>query len=601
MNRNFFWLGAAVLVLLVITGYTLCRDGNCFGGGQEPDGPGIRANSDGEGDGKPVIKLPIASSSTKKAWMEAAKTSFNEASKRDRRWQVDGRPVEVEYILEEIDPGVRDHYRSGTMTADIQRPDGDPLSIRPVVASPSEASWLAGLNRDWKPAHGQEIIREQPAVLVRIPVVIAMWESRARALGCWPTATPDCTWGRIRKLADSSDGWGSFGHPEWGQFKFGYGYVGESNSGTMTALLLCMTGVGKTTGLTVADVDTANGCGQTISTVEKAVVHRGKKSGWLLDFMKTRGPEYLDAMTTNEPDVIKFNLDNRDKLREPLVSAYPQDGTVVSEHPYGILDGAPWVNAEQVKAAELFRDYLLSPEMQTKAIELRLRPADRSAALSAPIDASNGADPAAGLVAVSMPDAIAIDQVVAVWHKVKKHVAIAIVFDKSGSMSGERLTQAVKGAQAFVNSMDPDDWLRWMPFDAKIYGGAEGLKSGKGEQLTQDIRGTTAGGSTALYDAVYYAYEELQRRRLAYGNVWRYGIVILSDGDDTASTRSLAQLEALLLPNEANPASIQIHAIGIGEANKAVLQKIATAAHGKYWEANPTDIERVYREIAPYF
>ena len=594
MNKNILWVGAAVLALVVIVAYVVLRpDPPCVGADCPPPAPTPTAAPS-------AVKLPIASSSTKKAWMEAAKTSFNEASKQDRRWQIDGKPVEVEFILEEIDPGVLDHYRSGTMTADIQRPDGDPRRIRPVVASPSEASWLEGLNRDWKPAHGQEIIREQPAVLVRIPVVIAIWESRAHALGCWPTATPDCTWSRIRALADSPDGWGSFGHPEWGEFKFGYGYVGESNSGTMTALLLCMTGVGKSSGLTVDDVDAGNGCGERIHTVEKAVVHRGKKSGWLLDFMKTRGPEYLDAMTTNEPDVIKFNLDNAGKLREPLVSAYPQDATVVSEHPYGILEGAPWVSAEQVEAAKLFRDYLLSPEQQKKAMEFRLRPAEPSAVIAAPIETANGANPAAVLSPIAMPDALALDQVVTVWHKVKKHVAIAIVFDKSGSMSGERMTQAVKGAQAFVGSMDPDDWLKWMPFDSKVYGGTEGLKSQKGEQLIQDIRGTTAGGSTALYDAVYQAYQELQVK-LSVSEDWRYGIVILSDGDDTASTRSLAQLEALLLPNEANPASIQIHAIGIGEANKAVLQRIATAAHGKYWEANPSDVERVYREIAPYF
>lgn len=51
---------------------------------------------------------------------------------------------------------------------------------------------------------------------------------------------------------------------------------------------------------------------------------------------------------------------------------------MLSEHPYGVLDGAPWVSAEQLNAAALFRDYLLSPEQQRKAVALRLRPPDRA-------------------------------------------------------------------------------------------------------------------------------------------------------------------------------------------------------------------------------
>lgn len=533
--------------------------------------------------------------------MEAAKAGFNEASKNDRRWQVDGKPVVVEFLKEEIDPGVFDHYRSGTMVKDIQLPDGDPKAIRPVVASPSEESWLEGLNSDWRASHRQDIMTQPPATLVRVPVVFALWESRARALGCWPTPTKDCTWQRFRDLASDPAGWGAYGHPDWGAFKIGYGYVGESNSGTLTAILLCMAGLQKTTGLTVADVEPDNGCGQMIGAMDKAKVHSGKKSGWLLEKLKTGGPEYLDGQTTNEPDVIKFNIENQGKLREPLVSAYPQDGTVVSKHPFGILDAAPWVTPEQLKAAELFREYLLSAEMQAKAMELNLRPADPSAKLGAPIDLSYGANPDATLVAVDVPDALTFDQVVAVWHKVKKHAAVVIVFDKSGSMSGERITQAVSGARTFVGMMDMDDWLMWMPFDDKTYYGDQGLKSQIGEQLQQDIRATAAGGGTALYDTVYYAYDLLQARRAMNGNTERYGIVVLTDGENNGGTKTLPQLQARLAPDEKNPASVQIYSIGIGEANMDVLNKIATGAHGKATKSNPQDIEAAYKEIVWYF
>ena len=589
--RNGIWLGAAGLVLVGLVIWKVYSPN--FGGGATGGPTATATPLDG------FIRIGIASSSTKKTWMEQAKASFNDASKSDGRLQVNGKPVVVEFIQEEIEPGKFDHYRSGTMVADI-------LSgkISPVVASPSEESWIADLNRSWKATRGREITTERAPALIRVPVVIALWESRGRALDCWPQAGPGCTWERIRDLAASADGWGKFGHPEWGRFKFGYGYVGESNSGTLTAILPCMVGANKTTGLTIDDVSSTNGCGQTIATVDQAKVHSGKKSGWLLGWMLNGGPEYLDAVTTNEPDVIAFNRANGAKLREPLVAAYPQDGTVVSTHPFAILDNSPWVTEERVAAAKLFRDYLLSAEQQRAALANGLRPADPKASIGAPIEPANGANPNAILAAVTVPDSLTVDRIIEVWHQVKKHAMIALVFDKSGSMAGEKLTAAITGAKGFVGAMDRQDWLVWMPFDDKVYPGAQGFKSQVGERLVSDIASTTAGSGTALYDAVAQAYRLLEAERKTRGDTVRYGIIILSDGKDSSSSQStMALLEAMLKPAEGDPTGIQIHTIGIGaDADKAILTTIAGDAHGKYWDAkDPANVVNIYREIIVYY
>src|SRR5207248_9368730 len=196
------------------------------------------------------------------------------------------------------------------------------------------------------------------------PLVITMWESRARTLGCWPDVEERCTWEAVRTLATSPEGWGSVGQPAWRKFKFGYGYVGESNSGTLSGALMCMLGVGKTSGLTLDDVDAASGCGQAIAAFESAKVHSGTKSDWLLGQMLTRGPEYLDAVITNEAEVVAFHQQNGKRLREPLVAAYPHDATILFGHPYAILDAVPWVTPEQVAAAEVLRAFLLGNEQQ---------------------------------------------------------------------------------------------------------------------------------------------------------------------------------------------------------------------------------------------
>jgi Ca-activated chloride channel family protein len=591
MEQKPIWFVAAVLVFAGMIAWLVWpRDpgGNAVTGGT----PAAIARTAGS------IQISIASSSNKKQWLNQAVASFNAASKSDASLQVNAKPVFVEVVLEELEPGKKDHYRSGPMVADI-------LSgkIKPTIASPAEESWIFKLAKEWQAANATAIATAPAAGLLRSPLVIAMWESRARALECWPSPKPECTWERIRALAANPDGWKMFGRPDWSKFKMGYGYVGESNSGTLTAAILCMRGLGKTRGLTLGDVGVGNGCGRMIAAVEKAKVHSGKKSSWLLDRMRTGGPEYLDAIITSEPEVVEFNK-NQSGLREPMVAVYPQDGTVVSTHPFAILDGAAWVSPDQAKAAEIFRKFLLSSEQQSLLVQNGLRPADPKAALGSPLEAAYGANPAAKLVAIEMPDVLVFDRVREVWHEVKKHAHIAIVFDKSGSMAGDKIGQAIRGSEAFVTAMDPKDWLAWLAFDGEIYVRTQGLKSEIGEKLVSDIRSTTAGGGTALYDAVAAAFDMVGNSRRTLGDSVRYGIVILSDGQDTNSRNAtLTLLEAKLKPSEHDATGIQIHTIGIGaDADDAVLKKIASLAHGKYWKVkNPADVVEVYKEIATHY
>jgi len=149
------------------------------------------------------------------------------------------KPIVVDHILETIEAGPPDHYRSGSMIRDILVV-GD-VSIEPTIASPADHSWIRKLNDDWRGSKADKrwssksghdlshliITTGEAQGLLRTPLVIAIWESEA--LRCWPTAGPECTWQQLRALASSADGWGMFGHPEWGKLKYGYGFVGRSN------------------------------------------------------------------------------------------------------------------------------------------------------------------------------------------------------------------------------------------------------------------------------------------------------------------------------------------------------------------------------------
>jgi Ca-activated chloride channel family protein len=544
-----------------------------------------------------VIRISIATSSTKQEWMHQAIQAFNTASPRDRSLQVDGRPVSVEVVQEVVD-GKKVDYRSGTMVSDTVAE-----KIKPTIISPSEEEWVLKLREDWRAVHGTTILRDVGPILARTPLVIATWESRARALGCWPDPQPECTWQQVRALATSADGWGMLGHPEWGRFKLGYGYVGESNSGTLTAVLMCMVGAGKTGDLGVDDVEASGGCGQFIAGVEQAKVHSGNRSGWLIAQMAKGGPEYLDAVAISESDVILTNRTRSDELRERIVSVYPQDGTAMLGHPFTILEGAPWINPEHVAAANVFKRFLLSAEQQRAVAATGLRPGDPTLSLTSPIEPAFGANPQARLVALDMPESAVFNRVIEVWHKVKKHAMVALVFDKSGSMAGAKIGAATKGAQEFVQRMDPDDQLTWMPFDSTVYPPVEGSGAELGEQLIARIGSTPASGGTALYDAVLRAYDRLQESRRTHGDTRRYGIVVLSDGKDTSSRASLSVLESRLRPHEGDPTGVQIHTIAIGnDADAQVLKRIANAAHGSFWKGQTaSDMVGVYKAIATYY
>jgi Ca-activated chloride channel family protein len=339
-----------------------------------------------------------------------------------------------------------------------------------------------------------------------------------------------------------------------------------------------------------------------IEAVERAKVHSGRKSSWLLGWMLTGGPEYLDAVTTYEQEVIEFNKLNARQLREPLVAAYPQDGTVVVEHPFAILDGADWVTPDEVMAAELLRDFLLSEPRQTALGDVGLRPANPGKKPSM-IETVYGANPDAHLLPVIVPDVLTLDRITEVWHKNKKHSVLALVFDKSGSMQGVKMGTALAGAKAFVEVMDPDDYLLWIPFDQQVYPGTEGPKSQIGEKLTGHISGTVASGGTALYDAILLAYQSLETKRKTSGDSVRYGIVVLSDGMDTSSKAGKVRLQEMLIRSEGDPTAIQIHTIGIGsDADKTTLAGIAASAHGTYWDAkNPDLAVEAYRQIAVHY
>ncbi|HEX4961979.1 MAG TPA: VWA domain-containing protein [Thermoanaerobaculia bacterium] len=113
----------------------------------------------------------------------------------------------------------------------------------------------------------------------------------------------------------------------------------------------------------------------------------------------------------------------------------------------------------------------------------------------------------------------------------------ALLVDASSSMAGARLEKALDGARAFFNAMDPLDQAKLMLFSDHVL--LETPFTSIQPVLTLGLRGVTAGGGTALNDALYLAAKRLETRR------GRKVAVLLSDGVDVESVLSIDAARAI--------------------------------------------------------
>lgn len=470
--------------------------------------------------------------------------------------------------------------------------------LKPTVWSPASSLYIPVVQAEWSKKFGKDLSAGTPKDLVLSPVVIAMWQPMAEALG-WPQK--QLGWSDIAALATSDKGWEAYGYPEWGAFKFGHTHPGYSNSGLASALAEVYAGAGKVRNLTSADLQNEK-LKTFVAGVESSIIHYGTSTGFFGDRMFERGPSYLSAAVLYENLVVAQETKRLSGQSQqlPVVAIYPKEGTFIANHPYIILN-APWITDEQQAAAEAFQTFLLDKPQQLKALEMGFRPADVSIPFAAPLDAQHGVDVAQPKTRLDVPPAAVIQGVQDLWREVKKPVDVVVVMDISGSMGGEKINAARQSLIQFINLLDDKDRLQITLFNDKIKTMVP--LAPVGEKRADTVRragGITEGGGTALYDAVSQAYRDVK----ANGDPKHIqSIVVLTDGQDTASTQTtLDQLVADIGQTTEGGASVKVFTIAFGQdADKDVLTRIADATGGKEYSGDPKNINAVYADIATFF
>jgi Ca-activated chloride channel family protein len=339
--------------------------------------------------------------------------------------------------------------------------------------------------------------------------------------------------------------------------------------------------------------------------VEQNTYHYGIQSRPLMQILAQRGPEYLHAVTTSEAETLKTNAEFAATMRYPLVFIFPSKGTFWSEQPYCVLDG-DWVTDEQKDAAKIFKEYLLDKKQQELAITYYLRPVDPSIPLHAPLTLENGTDPRVTLKtvpALQSPSAEVSSAVKDVFHQTKKKAAIILVLDTSASMEGEKIKNAVASSVNFVKRLDPNDEIYLMIFGGTedIYELGGGRAGDVSEELATKLNGLFADGNTPLYDAVCAATKKADELKAAHetaGEKRLYGIVLLSDGQDTASFNTQNQMFNCL-PGGENVEGTKVFTIAYGDdADPDLMLRIANRTNGKTFKGDPESIESIYNSIS---
>jgi Ca-activated chloride channel homolog len=508
-------------------------------------------------------------------------------------------------------------------------PDPKANGPRPVVWSPAASAWGEVVNQR-RADQGKKAIAPTGKPFMLTPLVIAMPQPMAEALG-YPN-TP-IGYADILRLANDPAGWGAFGHPEWGPFRLGKTNPNFSTSALNATIAQYYAASGKTSGLTLEDLNLPD-VDAFARSIESSVVHYGDTTLTFLNNLyradrRGTGLTYVSAVAVEEKSVVDFNKGNPDGIldpgekpkppRVPLVAIYPKEGTLFSDNPFFTVD-APWVSAKEKKAAAKFEQYVQEPRNQKLVLRFGFRPGNPQVAIGAPIDAKYGVDRNQPQTRLELPAPPVLVGLIDRWGQSRKSARVLMVIDVSGSM-GEPAggeggpTKLDLAKQAAVNALgqfkpeddvglwifstgisrnDPTDYLELVPI-API-----GVQR---EAIAGKINDLVPTQGTPLYTVTKAADDRLVE---TFDAQRINAVLLLTDGknEDDKNNDLDGLLRTLRARNEGQAANpVRVFPIAYGQdADLPTLKRIAEATNATVYDAvDPKSISKVFLAVVSNF
>ncbi len=475
---------------------------------------------------------------------------------------------------------------------------------KPTIFSPSVSHWLALVNYQT----GREVftLSDCPPTALA-PVVMAIWESRLRAIQSKHPGQP-VGWQELLEVMNSPNGWADYGIGG-NRTTVYYGHTDPYISSTAISTLIAEfyasakynADEGDIRRLTM-DLVQNEKVQEGVRKIESLVKHYSSRTTEFKEYI-AQGPEYLDFVALEENDLIFINQGKTQyKPPEKLVALYPKEGTFWHEHPFAVPNG-DWVSEEQRTAAKLFTQYVLSETVQRKVLENGFRPVNSAVPIGYPIVAELGVDPNQPTTVLNVPDPDVIAAVQASWQYVKKQGDILLVIDRSGSMEGDKIEQVKNAAVLFLDKMPTQNRVGLTIFNDHIQElVAPGLVEEVKNQIETYIYSLQADSGTALYDTLIQTIDTLIATQPAEGEDRIRAIVLLSDGMDTASNSTMNDVLAKIQEGRSGRNPILIIPVAYGsDADIAALNSIARASATKVQSGDPKDIAKLLEIISSYF
>lgn len=517
----------------------------------------------GSGDG---LEISIAYSPEKEGWLTERIEAFNASGAA-----VDGQRVRVVGL----------NRSSGAARTEIKNGQLDV-----TVWSPSASTWLEVLK--YEGGNPDVAISNRPLVLT--PVVIAMWRPMAEALG-WPD-TP-IGWRQMLELINDPEGWGRYGHPEWGRFSWGHTDPEISTTALSTLLAEFYAAAGKQRDLTVADIERPESQ-QFIRDLGKGIRHYGYNTLVFSENMRKFGMSYISAFPMEEITLIDFNKNKNPPT--PLVAIYPAEGTFWHDNPYIMMASA--TPAER-QAAEQFYTFLLTAESQQLAMASGFRPANVDVPIDAPISPAFGVQPQGVQSVLPVPPAEVLVAAKNTWAVNRKRADIVLVIDVSGSMEdGGKLDTARAGLATFLARILPEDRVGLVSFGSQSQVDVVPAPLGENRIALDDaVNRLQPTGKTALYDALLVGKATLDALPPAADGDRMRAIVLLSDGLDNSSTATLDEVRAAF-----DESGISIFPVAYGgDADIAALEQIVEFSRTLLVQGDTGDIGQIFENLSRYF
>ncbi len=176
-------------------------------------------------------------------------------------------------------------------------------------------------------------------------------------------------------------------------------------------------------------------------------------------------------------------------------------------------------------------------------------------------------------------------------------VSVGVIFDVSGSMSGDKIRRSRDALGRFIQTSHNSDEYFLIAFNSQ----AQLLldKTRDGNALLDKLTFVQTKNNTALYDACYLGVEKVQR-----GAHTKRALLLISDGQDNNSRYTFNELRRLLKESD-----VVLYAVGIlggndagsalGMEGQGILDELASVSGGKaFFPRSIPEMDDIFEQIA---